>query len=99
MKLKTERVFTIVSIATFIALLPALIIMEVRLLRETPEVTWIFVIIDILLICFIGLEVYLTIRKYRKEKKLETEEGEEPEEEKEEINKEWDNAEEGKQTK
>jgi len=98
MKLKTERVFTIVSIATFIALLPALIIMEVRLLRETPEVTWIFVIIDILLICFIGLEVYLTIRKYRKEKKLETEEGEEPEEEKEEINKEWDNAEEGKQT-
>ena len=98
MKVKTERVFTIASIATFIALLPALIIMEVRLLKMTPDVTWIFVIIDILLVCFIGLEIFLTIRKYRKEKKGEIENGQEAEEGKEEINKEWDNAEEGKET-
>jgi hypothetical protein len=97
MKLKTERVFTIASIITFIALLPALIIMEVRLLRLTPDVTWVFVVIDILLICFIGLEIFLTIRKYRKEKKGEVEGEQKANEEKEEINKEWDNIEEEKE--
>lgn len=98
MKWKTEQVFTIVSIATFIALLPALIIMEVRLLRETPNVTWIFVIIDILLICFIGLEIFLTIRKWRKGKEGVIEEGQKVKEEKEEINKEWNAAEDAEQT-
>jgi len=95
MKLKTERVFTIASIITFIALLPALIIMEVRVLREMPDTAYIFVIIDILLICFIALEIFLTIRKWRKQKKGDIEDEQKV---KEEINKEWNKKEEEKQT-
>lgn len=95
MKLKTERVFTIASIITFIALLPALIIMEVRVLKEMPDTTYIFVIIDILLICFIALEIFLTIRKWRKQKEGDIEDEQEV---KEEINKEWNKKEEEKQT-
>ena len=84
--MKSERIFTIASIVTFFALLPALIYMEVRVLREMPNLTYLFVIMDILLVAFMTLEIYLMIRKWRKG---ETKKGEE-ETEKVEIVEEWD---------
>ena len=84
--MKAERIFTIATIATFFALLPALIIMEVRVLREMPEISYLFIIADILLVGFIGLEIFLLIRKWKKEKEKPPEK-QEPEIEK--IDEEW----------
>ncbi len=66
--MKVEKIFTIASIVTFFALLPALIIMEVRVLREMPEISYLFIIADILLIGFIALEIFLLVRKWKKGK-------------------------------
>ncbi|NHJ39241.1 MAG: hypothetical protein FK731_04350 [Asgard group archaeon] len=66
--MKVEKVFTIASIITFFALLPALIILEVRVLQSMPEIAYLFIIMDILLVGFIVLELFLFIRKWKKEK-------------------------------
>jgi predicted permease len=84
--MKAEKIFTIATIATFFALLPALIIMEVRVLREMPEISYLFIIADILLIGFIGLEIFLLVRKWKKDKEKPSEK-QEPEIEK--IDEEW----------
>lgn len=83
--MKADKIFTIASIATFFALLPALIIMEVRVLRDLPEVSYLFIIADILLVGFIVLETVLLVRKWKKGK-------EEPPEDQEieKIEEEWD---------
>ena len=88
--MKVDKIFTIASIATFIALLPALIIMEVRVLRDFPEISYLFIIADILLIGFIALEIVLLVRKWKKgkEKPLEDQE-----QEIEKIEEEWDEKE------
>ena len=85
--MKADKIFTIASIATFFALLPALIIMEVRVLRDLPEITYLFIIADILLVGFIALEIVLLVRKWKKGKE-ELLEDQEPEIEK--IEEEWD---------
>ena len=85
--MKADKIFTIASIATFFALLPALIIMEVRVLRDLPEVAYLFIIADILLVGFIVLETVLLVRKWKKGKE-EPLEDQEPEIEK--IEEEWD---------
>ncbi|NHJ46757.1 MAG: hypothetical protein FK733_03115 [Asgard group archaeon] len=66
--MKAEKIFTIASIVTFFALLPALIILEVRVLRQMPEIAYLFIIMDILLVSFICLEIFLLVRKWKKEK-------------------------------
>lgn len=66
--MKVEKIFTIASIITFFALLPALIILEVRVLQSMPEIAYLFIIMDVLLVGFITLELFLFIRKWRKEK-------------------------------
>lgn len=66
--MKTETIFSIASIITFFALLPALIIMEIRVIREMPDIAYLFIIVDILLIGFIFAEIFLMVRKWRKEK-------------------------------
>ena len=66
--MKVEKVFTIASIITFFALLPALIILEIRVLQSMPEIAYLFIIMDILLVGFIALELFLLIRKWKKEK-------------------------------
>jgi len=71
--MKVEKIFTIASIATFFALLPALIYMEVRVLREMPEISYLFIIADILLVGFIGLEIFLLVRRWKKGKEESTE--------------------------
>ncbi len=85
--MKGDKIFTIASIATFFALLPALIIMEVRVLRELPEVSYLFIIADILLVGFIALEIVLLVRKWKKGKE---EPPEDQEQEIEKIEEEWD---------
>ncbi|MCK5047203.1 MAG: hypothetical protein KAJ76_03590 [Candidatus Heimdallarchaeota archaeon] len=85
--MKADKIFTIASIATFFALLPALIIMEVRVLRDLPEVAYLFIIADVLLVGFIVLETVLLARKWKKSKE-EPLEDQEPEKEK--IEEEWD---------
>ena len=84
--MKLEKIFTIASITTFFALLPALIYMEVRVLSEVPNITYLFVIMDILLVAFMGLEIFLLIRKWKK-----GEMKEDDNENKTEISKEWGN--------
>lgn len=84
--MKLEKIFTIASIATFFALLPALIYMEVRVLSEVPNITYLFVIMDILLVAFMGLEIFLLIRKWKKGEMKENDN-----ENKTEISKEWGN--------
>lgn len=91
--MKAERIFTIGSIITFFALFPALIYMQVKVLQIFPNITYLFIIADILLLVFIGLEIFLVIRKWKKEKAIE-EGTEEATEAKIEIKKEWDTAEE-----
>ncbi|MGC9780532.1 MAG: hypothetical protein HZR80_14905 [Candidatus Heimdallarchaeota archaeon] len=76
--MKAERIFSIASIITFFALLPALIIMEIRVLREMLDIAYLFIIADVLLVGFIVTEIFLVVRKWRKEKS-EDEAGEEPE--------------------
>jgi len=66
--MKFEKVFTITSLVAFFALLPALIILEVRVLRALPEIAYLFIIIDIILVAFIVVETILLVRKWRKEK-------------------------------
>ena len=85
-QMKADKIFTIASLTTFFALLPALIIMEVRVLREMPEITYLFIIADILLVGFIALEVFLLVRKWKKSKEVPAEE-QEPETVK--IEEEW----------
>jgi hypothetical protein len=85
--MKADKIFTIASIATFFALLPALIIMEIRVLRDMPEISYLFIIADILLVGFMALEIFLLVRKYKKSKEEPTEE-QEPEIV--EIEEEWD---------
>lgn len=85
--MKADKIFTIASIATFFALLPALIIMEVRVLRDLPEVSYLFIIADILLVGFIALEIVLLVRKWKKGKE---EPPEDQEQEIEKIEEEWD---------
>ncbi|NHJ03604.1 MAG: hypothetical protein EAX90_02185 [Candidatus Heimdallarchaeota archaeon] len=84
--MKLEKIFTIASIATFFVLLPALIYMEVRVLSEVPNITYLFVIMDILLVAFMGLEIFLLIKKWKK-----GETKEDDNENKTEISKEWGN--------
>ncbi len=88
--MKADKIFTIASIATFIALLPALIIMEVRVLRDFPEISYLFIIADILLVGFIALEIVLLVRKWKKGKE---EPLEDQEQEIEKIEEEWDEKE------
>ncbi|MHA1629952.1 MAG: hypothetical protein ACTSXO_09615 [Candidatus Heimdallarchaeota archaeon] len=85
--MKIEKVFTITSIVAFFALLPALIILEVRVLKLLPEITYLFIIIDIILVAFIIIELVLMIRKWRKEKESGSKESEE--QSSIVINKEW----------
>ncbi|MCE7746069.1 MAG: hypothetical protein GPJ52_13130 [Candidatus Heimdallarchaeota archaeon] len=85
--MKADKIFTIASIATFIALLPALIIMEVRVLRDLPDVAYLFIIADVLLVGFIALEIVLLVRKWKKGKE---EPLEDQEQEIEKIEEEWD---------
>jgi len=66
--MKAEKIFTIASIVTFFALLPALIVIQVRVLKLMPEITYLFIIMDILLTGFIVIELVLMIRKWKKEK-------------------------------
>ncbi|MCF2143564.1 MAG: hypothetical protein K9W42_07680 [Candidatus Heimdallarchaeota archaeon] len=86
--MKIEKVFTITSIVAFFALLPALIILEVRVLKLLPEITYLFVIIDIILVAFIIIELVLMIRKWRKEEESGSKESEE--QSSIVINKEWE---------
>jgi hypothetical protein len=85
--MKAEKIFTIASIVTFFALLPALIILEVRVLRQMPEIAYLFIIMDILLVGFICLEIFLLVRKWKKSK--EEPEDEEKQEEIVKITEEW----------
>ncbi len=89
--MKAERVFTIGSIITFFALFPALIYMEVKVLQEFPNIAYLFIIADVLLLAFMGLEIFLVVRKWKKEKAVE-EGTEESTEENIEIKKEWDST-------
>ena len=63
--------------------------MEVRVLREVPNITYLFVIMDVLLVAFMVLEIFLIVRKWRKEKNAELVETNG----KTEIEKEWDEEE------
>ena len=95
--MKAEKVFTYGSIITFFALFPALIIMQVRLIREVESnITYLFIIADILLLAFMGLEIFLIVRKRKKEKLTASTEIEDTED-KVEIKKEWDTSEEEKE--
>lgn len=85
--MKADKIFSIASIITFFVLLPALIIMEVRVLRDMPEISYLFIIADILLVGFMILEIFLLVRNYKKSKEEPTEELE-PETVK--IEEEWD---------
>ncbi|MHA1557009.1 MAG: hypothetical protein ACTSPM_08770 [Candidatus Heimdallarchaeota archaeon] len=89
--MKAERVFTIGSIITFFALFPALIYMEVKVLQEFPNIAYLFIIADVLLLAFMGLEIFLVVRKWKKEKAIE-DGTEESTEENIEIKKEWDST-------
>lgn len=91
--MKAERIYTIGSIVTFFALLPALIYMQIRVLRLLPEYNFllaVIIIMNVLLLGFMGLEIYLLIRKWKKRK-----EGEEEKvtEEKTHVEKEWNTEE------
>ena len=66
--MKAEKIFTIGSIITFFALIPALIVLQVRVLKSMPEISYLFIIMDILLVGFIVLEIVLMYRKWKKEK-------------------------------
>ncbi|MFW9925089.1 MAG: hypothetical protein ACFFDW_17580 [Candidatus Thorarchaeota archaeon] len=73
--MKAEKIYTIASIATFFALLPALIYMEVRVIRMLPDYNFliaVIVIMNVLLLAFMGLEIFLLIRKWKKEKNMAT---------------------------
>ena len=95
--MKAEKVFTYGSIITFFALFPALIIMQVRLIREVESnIAYLFIIADILLLAFMGLEIFLIVRKRKKEKLTESTEIEDTEE-KIEIKKEWNTSEKEKE--
>jgi hypothetical protein len=83
--MKFDKIFTIGSIVTFFALLPALIILEIRVLRLMPEISYLFIIIDIILVGFIVLEVFLLIRKSKKKEAIDESKGEEVVE----IDQEW----------
>ena len=87
--MKAEKVFTIGSITTFFVLLPALIYMQVKVLQIVPNIAFLFIIADVLLLAFMGLEIFLLVRKWKKKKAID--DGiEEATEEKIEIEKEWD---------
>jgi hypothetical protein len=77
-------------------LLPALIILEVDVLRERSDLTYLFILMDLVIVAFIALEIFITIRRWRKEVKIiEGEDNIENENEgKMEINKEWNKEEE-----
>ncbi len=94
--MKADRVFTIGTIGTFFAIFPALIYIQVKVLQLFPNITYLLVIADVLLLAFMGLEIFLFVRKWKKEKFVETE-TEEATEEKIEIKKEWDTAKEATQ--
>ena len=69
--MKINKVFTIGSLITFFALLPALIFIEVRVLNQIPNNSGLltsFIIIDILLVIFAIVEIFIVIRNWRKEK-------------------------------
>lgn len=90
--MKIDKIFTIASIVTFIALLPALIYLEIRVLQMQPEFKFLLVVIilaNVLLIGFIVLEIFLFVRNWKREK------SKKPEEKvvKTEIVKEWHNEE------
>ena len=92
--MKAERIFTIGSIITFFALLPALIYMEIRVLQMVPHIAYLFIIADILLLAFMGLEIFLLVRKWKKEKTAESEEENLDSEDSTEIHQEWDSTQE-----
>ena len=92
--MKAEKIFTIGSIITFFALLPALIYMEIRVLQMVPHIAYLFIIADILLLAFMGLEIFLLVRKWKKEKAAKSEEEEQNSEEPAQIHKEWDSTQE-----
>ncbi|HUT80665.1 MAG TPA: hypothetical protein VMZ29_05615 [Candidatus Bathyarchaeia archaeon] len=75
--MKAEKIFTIASLVTFFALLPALIIIQVKVLKLMPEITYLFIIMDILLAGFMVLELVLMLRKWKKEKNQPSEDEEE----------------------
>ncbi len=91
--MKAERVFTIGSIITFFVLLPALIYMQIKVLQILPNIAYLFIIADVLLLAFMGLEIFLLVRKWKKKKTIE-DGTEEATEDKIEIEKEWDTTEE-----
>ncbi|MHA1211310.1 MAG: hypothetical protein ACTSSH_02505 [Candidatus Heimdallarchaeota archaeon] len=86
--MKADRLFTIASLVTFFALIPALIILEVKVLKLMPDIAYLFIIMDILLVSFIALEIVLVARKWKKEKEEPEEMEDQPKEI--EIQKEWD---------
>ncbi|MBN1330043.1 MAG: hypothetical protein JXA54_11275 [Candidatus Heimdallarchaeota archaeon] len=91
--MKAEKIFTIASITTFFALLPALIIIQVKVLKMMPEITYLFIIMDILLAGFMVLELVLMIRKWKKEKNQLIEEEDEGAIKNVQIEQEWDEIE------
>lgn len=91
--MKAKRVFTIGSIITFFVLLPALIYMQIKVLQILPNIAYLFIIADVLLLAFMGLEIFLLVRKWKKKKTIE-DGTEEATEDKIEIEKEWDTTEE-----
>ena len=66
--MKAKRVFTIGSIITFFVLLPALIYMQIKVLQILPNIAYLFIIADVLLLAFMGLEIFLLVRKWKNEK-------------------------------
>ncbi|NHJ87705.1 MAG: hypothetical protein FK734_19745 [Asgard group archaeon] len=85
--MNSKRIFSIASIITFFALLPALIVIQVRTLRIMPEITYLFVIMDVILVAFMALEIFLIVREWKKEKAGKIEKENHAEEEI--IEKEW----------
>ncbi|MEA2071536.1 MAG: hypothetical protein U9O98_09630 [Asgard group archaeon] len=85
--MKIEKIFNIASIIAFFALLPALIILEVKVARNIPNITYFLIIIDILLVGFMAFEIYLFVKKWQKEQNKQ--EGKIEEEPTQEVKKEW----------
>jgi hypothetical protein len=92
--MKTKQLLEIIMIVAFFALLPALIIMEVKVLRLIPDFAYIFIIADVLLGGFILLEIGIFIYRFQKDKKSKAlEEKEDSKDEGIKISKAWEKSE------
>lgn len=66
--MKMQTIFSIASIITIFALLPAVIILQIRVLDIMPDIKYIFIIMDFLIVGFIALEIYQLVKKLKKDK-------------------------------